>query len=316
MASIKILLTGATGFIGTPLVQKLRASGIKVIGVTRKIVKHQDDFFLREITPYTAWDDALKGVDVIIHTAGRVHVMNEDGKDLLEIYRDSNLRSTLNLANQAVTSGVKRFIFISSVKVLGEKTIDGVKFSPHSPYAPVDPYSISKMEAEIGLKKIAESSNLEVIIIRPPIVYGPGVKANFLRMLKLIQLGVPLPFGDLNNKRSMVFIDNLTDFVIICIFHKNADNKIFMVSDGHDISVSTLFKKLGIYLDSRPILIPIPASVLLFLTKLGVLKSSLPRLAEGLEVDVTKTMEILDWTPNFSVDEGLRKTVQSYLKSK
>ena len=311
--SNSILLTGATGFVGGAILKRLCDDRIQpVVAVVRgeSQIKVQDVSTLRidSFDGTTPWEGKLAGSSVIIHSAARVHVMNDAESDPLAAFRKVNVEGTLNLARQAAASGVQRFIFISSIKVNGEGTASGTAYTADDAPAPVDPYGISKMEAEQGLRKIAAETAMEVVIIRPVLVYGPGVKANFLSMMRWLSKGIPLPFGAINNSRSLVALDNLVDLVITCIDHPAAANQTFLVSDGEDLSTTVLLSKMANALQKPARLIPVPSWLLqggaLLLGKKGLSQ----RLCGSLQVDITKTRTLLSWTPPISVDEALAAT--------
>jgi|TARA_B110000211_G_C14093313_1_gene560835 nucleoside-diphosphate-sugar epimerase len=271
-------------------------------------------FFIKEINENTDWTQGLLGQNVVIHCAARAHVMNEEVADLLSAYRQVNVDGTLNLARQAADAGVKRFIYLSSIKVNGESTSGNVPFTEEGLVNSLDPYGVSKLEAEEGLKKIATETGMEVVLIRPPLVYGTGVKANFLNLLKLSNTGLPLPFGMVKNKRSMVYVENLVDFIVKCIDHPAAANKTFLISDNHDLSLSGLLKLIRNSLNKPSRLIPVPS----FLFKLAGLifrkQDVVDRLVGDLQVDTSKAMSLLDWKPPYTVEQGIQATVDSFLK--
>ncbi|WP_444886375.1 UDP-glucose 4-epimerase family protein [Microbulbifer sp. JMSA008] len=309
----RILLTGASGFIGSALLSALRSKRVKVLPVYRHEV--EGGLYVPRIDAETDWGATLNNIDVVIHTAARVHVMQESAVDPLAEFRKVNLEGTLQLARQAASSGVKRFIFLSSIKVNGESTTGRGSFTAEEPSNPVDPYGISKKEAEDALLALAEETGLEVVIIRPPLVYGPGVKANFQSMMRWLQKGIPLPLGSINNRRSLVSVYNLIDLITVCIEHPNARNQVFLVSDGLDMSITDLLRRLSRSLRCRALLIPVPASVLIFTLSLLGKRAVADRLCGSLQVDIGKTMNLLDWQPPVSVEEGLAKTAESLQKS-
>jgi nucleoside-diphosphate-sugar epimerase len=253
------------------------------------------------------WADALAGASAVIHVAARAHVMRDEAVDPMAEYRKINVAGTLNLAKQAISAGVRRFIFISSIKVNGEDTPLGHRYCADDEPAPQDPYGISKLEAEQGLMKLAAETGLEVVIIRPPLIYGPGVKGNFLNMIKLVEKGTPLPLGSVHNKRSLVGIDNLVDLIIRCIDHPAAINQVFLAGDGKDLSTVELLRGVGEAMGKPARLIPVPADLLqLGATLLGK-KALAQRLLGSLQVDISKTCELLDWKPPYTVQEGLKR---------
>jgi len=307
---MKILVTGATGFIGNSLCETLLKHGHEIVAVTRSQANTDRNitYLHKALTRDTDWADAFKGVDVIIHLAGRAHVMKDASVDPYQAYADINIHATKHLAEQAALSGVKRLIFLSSVKVNGEQT-NGSAFNESAMPQPQDDYGKTKYEAEKVLSHVAKKSGMEVVIIRPPLVYGEGVKANFKSLLKLAQLNIPLPFGAIHNKRSLIYIENLIDFIVLCIDHPNAANQTFLVSDDEDVSTSQLIKHIKDASGKHHLLLPIPQGWLSFMMTL-IGKSSLSdRLLGNLQVDITKAKTLLNWRPPFSVKEGITKTV-------
>ncbi len=315
---MNILITGATGFLGGALAHTLLQSGrfSLMAAVREAVVPPLSIKFteIGEINKTTDWVKALGKSKVVIHCAARVHVMNDSSTDPLFEFRTVNTYGTLNLAKQAAKAGVKRFIFISSIKVNGEHTVAGFPFTPDDSYIPTDPYGLSKYEAEVGLREIAQETGMEVVIIRPPLVYGPGVKGNFVSMMKWLNKGVPLPLGAINNKRSLVSLDNLIDLIITCIDHPNAANETFLVSDDDDISTTTLLSKLAVPLGAPKRLLPIPGAWLLFCAKLLGKQDVAQRLLGSLQVDITKNKVLLNWIPPFTTDESFKKTVQFFTR--
>jgi nucleoside-diphosphate-sugar epimerase len=251
----------------------------------------------------TDWSVALGQVDVVVHCAARVHQVRERAADPLREYRTTNTEGTLNLARQAATAGVRRMVFLSSVKVNGESG----RFSEGSRPAPVDPYGLSKWEAERGLMQIATSTGMEIVIIRPPLVYGPGVKANFQALAKLVARQLPLPFGLVRNRRSLVSLDNLTDFIVRCIAHPAAKNETFFVSDGEDLSTAELTRRLARAQGVQARLIPVPPVMLRAAAALVGKSAVGARVLGSLTVDITKARTLLQWEPPVPVDEGLRR---------
>ena len=309
-----ILITGANGFVGKALCKTLGNQGYIVHEAVRKIDKtssaHQ--IAVGEINASTDWTNALIGVDAVVHLAARVHVMNETATDALTAYREVNLEGTLHLAKTAVEVGVKRFIFMSSVKVNGERTILEHPYTPEDLPAPADPYGVSKYEAEIALQQLTKDTSLEVVIIRPPLIYGPGVKANFRNMMGILSKGLPLPLGAIHNKRSLVALDNLIDLIICCINHPAAANETFLASDGLDISTPDLLRRVAKALGKKAFLIPIPSAMLQWTAKLLGKGAFAQRLCDSLQVDISKTQQLLNWTPPVKIDDALHKTAVFY----
>lgn len=306
-----ILITGANGFVGEHLCAELSDRGLSI----RKAVRghYSNAVSVGEVGEFTDWQQALVGVDAVVHLAARVHVMNDQSNDPLTEFRKVNVKGTLRLAEQAAMAGVKRFVFVSSIKVNGEKTEVGHAFSADDIPNPLDPYGVSKLEAEIALHELAKRVGMEVVIIRPPLVYGPGVKANFLKMMTLLHRGIPLPLGAIHNQRSLVSVGNLVDFIITCCSHPNAANQTFLVSDGEDLSTTELARRLGSALNSPARLVPIPSVWIQFAAKLLGKEGFAHRLCDSLRVDISKNQRMLDWVPQVSVDEGLFRTVKSFL---
>ena len=311
---MNIVLTGATGFLGARVADQIdRQGGLNLTCLVRKAVPagRGREVVIKGLDASSDWSAILKNQNVVIHAAARAHIMKEEVTDPLAEYRRVNVDGTLNLARYAVEAGVKRFVFISSIKVNGEQTAPGRPFTCDDTPTPEDPYGISKLEAEQGLQQIALETGMEVVIIRSPLVYGPGVKGNFASMIKLVEKGLPLPFGAIDNRRSLVGLDNLVDLIITCIDHPNAANQVFLVSDGEDLSTSGLLRRVAKAMGKPSRLIPVPAVLLqLGATVLGK-KAVGQRLLGSLQVDISSTRERLDWTPPVSVDEGLRRCFET-----
>lgn len=313
-----ILVTGATGFVGSALIERLaQAKDVHVTAAVRRrgdlpgSVRLQ---LVQDLAPETDWHQALSGMKVVIHAAARVHLMNDTAADPLEEYRRINTRGTLNLARQAADAGVKRFIFISTIKVNGEGTKPGAPYRASDKPAPEDPYGVSKLEAEQGLKELAKETGMEVVIIRPVLVYGPGVKANFQAMMMLVSKGLPLPLGAIHNKRSLVALDNLVDLIVTCIDHPAAANQTFLASDGEDLSTTELLRRIGKALGKPARLLPIPASLLELGAALLGKRAVAQRLLGSLQVDISHTCNTLGWKPPVTLDQALAKTARYYLR--
>jgi len=315
---INCVVTGANGFVGTAVVMRLHGAGRTKISAT---VRQGGDSLPPDVSVYsglelsasTDWTPVLLGVQCVIHTAGRVHVMHDIASGALHTYRETNVVGTLNLARQSAAAGVHRFVFISSIKVNGEETAPDHCYTPNDFPAPVDPYGISKREAEDALRQLAASTGMEVVIIRPPLVYGPGVKANFLHMMRWLYKGISLPLGAINNKRSFVAIDNLADLIITCIDHPAAANQTFLVSDGKDISTTQLLRLMGNALGKPARLISVPVWMLEAGAALLGRRDLSQRLCGNLQVDISKAKDLLGWSPPVSVDEGLRRVAAGFL---
>jgi nucleoside-diphosphate-sugar epimerase len=268
---------------------------------------------IADINAHTDWSNALVGVDCVVHLAARVHVMQDAHANPLEEYRRVNVDSTLNLARQAASAGVKRFVFMSSAKVNGEFNQAGRPFTADDLPGPSDPYGVSKLEAECALMQLSQETGMEVVVIRPPLVYGKGVKANFANMLKLIKLGFPLPFGAIHNQRSLIYIENLTSFITACITHPKAANNTFLVSDGEDVSTTHLLKACAFALNKPLWLIPVPQAWLAFVFKLLGKASMADRLLGNLQIDNTHACQTLAWRPPYTLAQGLGRTVNVVL---
>ena len=316
---LNVLLTGATGFLGTALFTRLvgddRYHLVPAIRhKTKSIAVGAKPIVVGNLDAHTDWHQALSGIRVIVHTAARVHVMNNSTSDPLSEFRKVNVEGTLNLARQATEQNVKRFIFISSIKVHGESTVLGKSFAADDRVDPADAYGISKWEAEVGLHKLAKETGMDVVVIRPPLIYGPGVKGNFNRLMRWVNSGLPLPLGAIPNKRSLVALDNLVDLIVTCIEHPAAANKTFLAGDDEDLSTTGLLQRLGVALGKPARLIPFPVGLLTFVASMLGEKAVAERLCGSLQVDISKTRNLLNWVPPISVDEGLRKAVEGIRK--
>ena len=303
-----ILLTGATGFVGKSLCEELLKRNAPFAFQTRFGEANQSNV-IREIDGNTDWSNVLKGISTVVHLAARVHVMSDSNRDPLRAYRCTNVDGTINLGRQAAAAGVNRFIFISSVKVNGESTSEGRCFRPEDPPAPQDPYGISKMEAEQGLRLLASETGMEVVIIRPPLVYGPGVKANFAALMRAVQRGIPLPLGAVHNQRSLVALHNLVDFIITCTTHPAAANQTFLVSDGQDLSTTDLVRGMAQASGVPARLLPVPVPILRLAARMFGKTDAIDRLCGNLQIDAAKARNLLGWVPPLSVEEGLRRVL-------
>lgn len=314
-----ILITGANGFIGSALCNEAISKGLSVRCATRELWHCQEvmeNVVVGDINGGTDWTAALVGIDVVVHTAARVHVMHDTANDPLAVFRDVNLFGTLNLARQAAQSGVKRLVFFSSIKVNGESTQTGSHFSADDKPAPQDAYAISKWEAEDALLALATETGMEVVVIRPPLVYGPGVKANFNGMMRWLSMGLPLPLGAIENKRSLVALDNLVSLIMTCLTHPQAANQIFLVSDGEDVSTTELLRRTAAAMGCPARLFPVPMKALELVANLLGREGLAQRLFGNLQVDTSKARQLLDWSPHVSLDEGLWRTAQAFSHEK
>lgn len=312
---MSVLVTGANGLIGAALLEQLQRNLIPSkaalrTGCTKRLEGNCVE--VGSIDSGTQWKPVLQEVETVVHLAARVHVMRDTAVNPMDEFRRVNVEGTLNLARKSADAGVRRFVFLSSIKVNGEETYTGKQFRPDDILAPMDAYSISKWEAEQGLLAIAQETGMEIVIIRPPLVYGPGVKGNFLSMMCWLAHGVPLPLGAINNCRSLVSLDNLVDLIMICLDHPAAANQTFLVSDDKDVSTTELLQRIGNALDKPARLIPVPPKLLQWGAKLFGKEDIAQRLLSNLQLDISKTKERLGWTPPISIDEGLKRTAEWY----
>ena len=317
---MRIAVTGSNGFVGASLAETLLKRGYFIRVIVRKSSRQPetrlagDCVSVGNIDATTEWEAALKGMDIIVHLAARVHVMNESHRDSLNLYRKVNLDGTVRLALQAAGSGIKRFIYISTIKVNGEQT-DGTAFNADDIPAPSDPYSISKYEAEQKLREISAASGMEVVVIRPPVIYGPGVGANILRLMRLVESGIPLPLKSVQNARSMVSLGNITDLIIQCLEQDAAAGNTFLVSDGDDMLPPLLIENIALHMNVKPRLFAFPVALLRFAGKVSGRERVVNRLCNSLRVDIKKTREILGWSPPQSTYDAIKQMVIWYLGS-
>jgi len=312
----KILITGATGFIGQAVTTELLKQSYNVHATVRvpspTLPKAVQRHIIGDLTTLTNKLSVLDDTDVIIHLAARAHIMDETANDPLTEFRKVNTTATLNLARQAAAAGVQRFIFISSIKVNGETTPPDQAFKTEIDTPPCDPYALSKYEAEQGLLSLAQNTKMEVVIIRPPLVYGPGVKANFASLIKWLNKGIPLPFGAIDNQRSLLAVDNLSSFIILCIDHPKAANEIFLIADGEDISTTELLQKIAQALHKKARLLPVPVYWMSFIAQLIGKQAINSRLFASLQADSSKAKDLLGWQPISTMDEQLSKIAEDY----
>jgi nucleoside-diphosphate-sugar epimerase len=306
----RLMVTGANGFVGRALCAEALARGIKVLGA----IRHQgqlpvgvESIAVGDIDVNTDWQNVLVGCDAVIHLAARVHVMQEYSEDALAEFRRVNVAGTERLARCAVAAGVKRIVYVSSIKVNGEETALGRVYSEQDTHSPEDPYGVSKWEAEQALHRMAKETGLEVVIVRPPLVYGAGVKGNFAQMIDVLKLGVPLPFASVRNKRSLIYVGNLVNALILCATQPSAAGQTYLVSDGEDISTPDLLRKLGLAMGEKPHLFLWPIVLLKLAGRLVGRSDQVARLLGSLQVDSSKIRRELGWVPPFSIDEGLAR---------
>jgi nucleoside-diphosphate-sugar epimerase len=319
---MKVLITGANGFVGSALCTNLLQQRHHVTALARSeallsIDEQSTQYLCRlkaDFTVISGLKQHFIGLDAVVHCAARVHQVREEASDPLAAYRAVNTQATLALAQAAADAGVKRFVFLSSVKVNGEFTLHGQPFTSHQA-SPQDPYGISKWEAELGLREIAAKTGMDVVIIRPPLVYGAGVKANFLTMMRWLHRGIPLPLGAIQNQRSLVALPNLVDFISLCLTHPKAANQTFMISDQQDLSTTELLRGLGQALKRPARLLPVPQSVLEAGLKLVGKGGIAQRLCGDLTVDATPATQLLGWKPPLTVQQGLQLTADHFLSS-
>ncbi|MFR0688326.1 UDP-glucose 4-epimerase family protein [Enterobacterales bacterium AE_CKDN230030158-1A_HGKHYDSX7] len=313
---MKVLLTGASGFVGQGVLARLRQENdVQVRVAQRGVAAHWpagvEVVHIEGLSAAQSWAQALHGVDAVIHCAARVHVMDEQAADPLAEFRAVNVEATRHLAQEAAAAGVKRFVFVSSIKVNGEETAPGQPFTADAIARPQDPYGQSKLEAEQALFAVAGKTALEVVVVRPPLVYGPGVRANFASLMRAVQRRLPLPFGAIDNRRSLVARDNLVDLLVLCARHPAAAGQVFLVSDGEDLSTAQLCRRLGKALGVRPCLVPVPTGLLRLLGRLTGRSQQVQRLLGSLQVDMSSTRGRLGWVPPVRVEQAFLETVQA-----
>ena len=307
-----LLITGASGFVGKAMCEHAVHHGLSVKGALRMRIEVPsciEPYVVGEINGLTGWRNALSDVNLVVHLAARVHVMHDTAADPLKAFRAVNVDGTLNLARQAAVAGVKRFVFISSVKVNGERTLPGRAFTEADAPNPQDAYSQSKLEAEQELRQLSADTGMEVVVIRPPLVYGPGVKANFAALMGAVKRGLPLPLGAVHNQRSVVALDNLVDFIFTCITQPKAANQTFLVSDGHDLSTTELVRGMAQAAGVPEQMLPVPVWALQAGASLIGKGDVVQRLCGNLQVDISKARTLLGWVPPLSVEEGLRRAM-------
>lgn len=304
---MNVLVSGANGFIGRALCPYLSSIGNLVVPAVRRQCGMEGEYVVDD---KLSWMQALKGCSSVVHLAARTHVMRDLELDPVHAFRDVNVNFTLELANLAIEAGVRRFVFMSTIKVNGDETAPGCSFKPDDQPVPKDPYAISKWEAEQGLRKIAEKTGLEVVVIRPPLIYGPGAKGNYASLIKWVNKGVPLPLGAVHNRRSMIALDNLVSFTALCAdidASPNAKNQVFLVSDGEDLSTTELLHKVAKAYGRSSRLLSVPSGLMRFAANLLGKSSFTDRLLGSLTIDDSKARKMLGWRPQVTMDEQLRK---------
>lgn len=316
---MNVLITGASGFVGSVLCQALASTEWLVYGTVRS---HQQahtlpptvkPVIIDSLTSTKPWKDILSEIDCVVHLAARVHLMKDRATNPLAAFREINTYGTTALAKEAVSHGVKRFIYISSIKVNGEESERDRYYTEQQPPNPQDPYGQSKLEAEQSLHQVASETGLEVVILRPPLIYGPGVKANFLQLLHLVKAGIPLPLSRVNNSRSLLYVGNLADAIVTSISHPSAAGQTFLLSDGEDLSTPELVRRLAKAMKQPVRLLPMPPSFIEQMGKLTGKSATVKRLLGSLMVDSSKIQQTLNWSTPFTVDHGLQSTVDWYL---
>lgn len=309
----RVLVTGGLGFVGNALAGGAASRGFKVCVSSRQKLTTQDNrigyFQVGDLDPATDWFAALQGIEAVVHCAGRAHVMKDLVSDPLAAFRITNLAGTLNLAHQAVNAGIKRFVFISSIGVNGSRTAIGKPFSEADKPSPHNAYALSKWEAEQGLLRIADQTGLEVVIIRPPLVYGWNAPGNFGSLMRAVQRGWPLPLGAIHNQRSLIALDNLVDFIITCVTHPKAANQTFLISDGQDLSTTELVRGMAQAARMPARLLPVPVWALEWAGRLAGKGDTIQRLCGNLQIDSSKARDLLGWESKVSVQEGLRRAM-------
>jgi nucleoside-diphosphate-sugar epimerase len=314
---MNILVTGATGFVGKALCEALRRNGDRVSAASRRTdsSERRDGtiyFEVGDIDAFTDWKAALQDIDVVIHLAARVHVMRDTSNDPLNEFMKVNTAGTEHLARSAAANGVKRLVYVSSIKVNGEETVGDRRYTEQDAPRPQDPYGISKWEAEQALHQVAQETGLEIVIVRPPLVYGAGVKGNFIQMMGAVARGVPLPFASSLNKRDLLYVGNLVDALITCASHPASVGQTYLLCDGEPVSTAQLLRALAQALAVPSRLFPFPLGALKLAGKLSGRSDQFERLLGSLQIDSGKIRRELNWTPPFTMQQGLQTTADWY----
>lgn len=307
---MRLLVTGANGFVGRALLEHALSLGLNVRGAVRTVSHLGGTEFVvvGAVDRNTDWSVALRNVTVVVHLAARVHVMKEAAADPLAEFLKVNLQGTENLAKQAARHGVKRLVYVSSIKVNGERTMEGMPFTESDEPNPQDPYGVSKFEAEQALRRVAQEAGIEIVIVRPPLIYGPGVKGNFAQMLAVLAKRIPLPLASVRNRRSLVYVRNFADVLAVCATHPAAAGQTYLVSDGEDISTSDMLRRLGAAMGCPARLFPFPPRLLELGGRLTGKSEQVERLLGSLQVNSSKIRRDLDWTPPYTLQQGLQAT--------
>lgn len=311
---MNVLVTGANGFVGRAACAALRQARYTVVPAVRRSCGLAEERVVGEIGPHTVWLAALSGVDTVVHLAARVHVMRDTAANPLAAFRQVNVAGTLNLARQSAVAGIRRFVFVSSIKVNGEER--NLAYTEADAPAPEDAYGISKWEAEQGLRQIAAETGMDIVILRPPLVYGPGVEANFLALMRAVAHGIPLPLGAIDNRRSLIFVGNLADAILRSLEHPAAAGKTFLVSDGEDVSTPELVRRMAYALGRPARLVSLPAPILRAVATLAGKSAQATRLMDSLIIDSGNIRRALGWLPPFSLNQGLQLTIVAYLSQR
>ena len=307
-------MTGADGFVGRALCSYLEAHGMSVRRLQRLSRGENPALAVGDIGPDTDWSAALHGIRSVVHLAARVHIMRDTTGDPLAEYRRVNVEGTRSLARAAVTAGVTRLVFLSSIKVNGESTWR--PFTEDDTPAPRDPYGASKWEAEQALTQVARGSAMQCVVLRPPLIYGPGVGANFRRLMRALAQGLPLPLAAIDNRRSLLYLGNLVDAIRVCLWEPGAGDQLFLLSDGQDVSSAQLARHLAAALQVHARLLPLPAGLLNFIGRLTGRHAAVERLVGSLQIDSSRIRAALGWTPPFSLEQGLAETARWYRSEK